>query len=116
MKQHDLLWLSGQSHGACNRRHAANSRCHKTNTLTWCHCTFIESTSINNEANTLSEKHDSCRLWVISRHMHCTSPCPLYPNNDRESRHPQTLMSALPPKADSAVQLRMSALGQKRTS
>src|SRR5215475_14664218 len=21
----------------------------------------------------------ACRLWAISRHLHCTSPCPLYP-------------------------------------
>src|SRR5262245_14421627 len=79
MKQHNLLRLSGQSDGACNRRHAANSRCHKTDTLTWCHCTFIESPSTNNEANTICEKHDSCPLWVKSRHLQCKRACPLYP-------------------------------------
>jgi hypothetical protein len=37
------------------------------------------------------------------------------PNSDRESGFPQTVKSALPPKADMALQLAMSALGQKRT-
>src|SRR5262249_61561111 len=40
-----------------------------------------------------------CLLWVKSRHFHCTSPCLLYPQ-----------------KQTYAVQLGMSALGQKRTS
>src|SRR5262245_44063969 len=37
------------------------------------------------------------------------------PNSDRESRHPQTVMSALPQKRTCAVQPGMSAMGQKRT-
>ena len=32
--------------------------------------------------------------------MQCKKACPLYPNSDRESGFPQTVMSALPPKAD----------------
>jgi len=43
---------------------------------------------------------DSCPLWVKSRHMRCNRACPLYPNSDGKSRHAQTVMSALPPKAD----------------
>jgi hypothetical protein len=38
------------------------------------------------------------------------------PNSNRESGFPQTVMSALPPKATCAVQTGMSALGQKWTS
>ena len=34
------------------------------------------------------------------------------PKSDRESRHPQTVMSALPPKADICSAQDMSALGQ----
>src|SRR5262249_20099640 len=41
----------------------------------------------------------ACPLWVKSRHLHCTSPCPLYPQ-----------------KRTYAMQLWMSAMGQKRTS
>src|SRR5262245_41648260 len=48
----------------------------------------------------IPEGIDRCPLWVKSRHVHCTRLCLLYPNSDRESRHPQTVMSALPPKAD----------------
>ena len=32
--------------------------------------------------------------------MQCKTACPLYPNSDRESGFPQTVMSALHPKAD----------------
>src|SRR5215472_19230649 len=39
-----------------------------------------------------------CPLWVISRHVHCKRPCPLYPR-----------------KRTCAVQLEMSALGHKQT-
>jgi hypothetical protein len=39
-----------------------------------------------------------CPLWVKSRHMQCKTACPLYPR-----------------KRTCAVQLTMSALGQKRT-
>src|SRR5262249_49285425 len=39
-----------------------------------------------------------CPLWVKSGHVHCTSPCPLYPRK-------RTLV----------LHKRMSALGQKRT-
>src|SRR5262245_59717806 len=41
----------------------------------------------------------SCPLWVISGHMQCKTACPLYPQ-----------------KRTCAVQLGMSALGQKQTS
>src|SRR5262245_14314611 len=40
-----------------------------------------------------------CPLWVTSRHMQCKTPCPVYPR-----------------ERTCAVQLGMSALGQKRTS
>src|SRR5262249_34573379 len=40
-----------------------------------------------------------CPLWVKSRHMQCKRSCPLYPQ-----------------KRTCALQLEMSALGQKRTS
>jgi hypothetical protein len=42
---------------------------------------------------------NKCPLWVISGHVHCKTSCPLYPR-----------------KRTCAVQLQMSALGQKRTS
>jgi hypothetical protein len=32
--------------------------------------------------------------------MRCNRRCPVAPNSDRESGHRQTVMSALPPKAD----------------
>src|SRR5215510_15996687 len=38
------------------------------------------------------------------------------PNSDHESRHRQTVMSALPLKADMCSARLMSAMGQKRTS
>jgi hypothetical protein len=41
---------------------------------------------------------NKCPLWVISGHVHCKTSCPLYPR-----------------KRTCAVQLQMSALGQKRT-
>jgi hypothetical protein len=41
-----------------------------------------------------------CPLWVKSRHMRRNKACPLYPNSDRESGLPHTVMSALPLKAD----------------
>ena len=44
-----------------------------------------------------------------------TSHVRFTPNSDRESVFPQKVMSALPPKWTCAVQLVMSALGQKRT-
>jgi hypothetical protein len=39
-------------------------------------------------------------LWVTSRHMRCTNPCPLYSDSDRENGFSQKVMSASPPKAD----------------
>src|SRR5262245_5376865 len=55
-----------------------------------------------------------CPLWVISGHLHCTSPCPLYPQERHRLRFWHVCfgpladkrgtvhngMSALPPKAD----------------
>src|SRR5215475_8191953 len=32
-----------------------------------------------NVENSIGEKNGGYPLWVISRHLHCTSPCPLYP-------------------------------------
>src|SRR5262245_38764258 len=40
------------------------------------------------------------RFGSKAKHMQRKRPCPIYPNSDRESGHPQTVMSALPPKAD----------------
>src|SRR5262249_41003516 len=48
---------------------------------------------------THSNGEKECPHWVISGHMQCTNPCPLYPR-----------------KRTCAVQLGMSAMGQKRTS
>jgi hypothetical protein len=45
------------------------------------------------------QRTSPCPLWVISRHVQCTNPCPLYSQ-----------------KQTCAVQLGMSAMGQKRTS
>src|SRR5262245_58662498 len=47
----------------------------------------------------LVERPGRCPLWVISGHLHCNRPCPLYP-------HKRTF----------AVQTPISAMGQKRTS
>src|SRR5262245_66694150 len=46
----------------------------------------------------LSQKARLCPLWVKSRHVQCTTPCPLCPR-----------------KRTCAAQYPMSALGQKRT-
>jgi hypothetical protein len=45
--------------------------------------------------------------------MRCNKACPLYPNNDRKSRHAQTVMSALPPKADMCSALAYVRFGPK---
>ena len=37
-----------------------------------------------------------CPLLVISRHLQCKQPCPLYPNSDRESGFPQSVMPLHP--------------------
>jgi len=42
---------------------------------------------------------DECHLrplWVRSRHVHCKSPCPLYPRKRHQSRHMEC-----PPRAKS---------------
>jgi hypothetical protein len=41
-----------------------------------------------------------CPLWVKSRHVQCKTHVRFTPNSDRESGFPQTVMSALPRKAD----------------
>jgi hypothetical protein len=41
-----------------------------------------------------------CPVWVKSRHISAKGNVRFAPNSDRESGFPQTLMSALPPKAD----------------
>src|SRR5262245_11664270 len=48
----------------------------------------------------------------------CTAPAHVRftPNCDRESRHPQTVMSALPPKADMCGALRHVCFGPKADS
>jgi hypothetical protein len=45
--------------------------------------------------NSYVKLFDQCPLWVISGHLHCNRPCPLYP-----------------PKATSDTFFRLSALGQ----
>ena len=42
---------------------------------------------------------DRC-LYGSKADVRCITSCPLSPNSDRESGHRQTVMSALPPKAD----------------
>jgi len=52
---------------------------------------------------TLRDLHQTpakCPLWVKSRHVRRKSDVRFAPNSDRESGFPQTVMSALPPKAD----------------
>jgi hypothetical protein len=51
-----------------------------------------------------------------SRRVRCTSSCPLYPENDRESGFPHKVMSALPPKADMCGALAYVCFGPMRTS
>src|SRR5262245_23923918 len=45
--------------------------------------------------------------------MQCSNACPLYPNIDRKSGLPQTVMSALPSKADTCGALRNVGYGPK---
>jgi hypothetical protein len=47
--------------------------------------------------------------------VHCTSPCPLYPELRRRKRIPANGCLLYPQKRTCAVQQLMSALGQKRT-
>src|SRR5262245_16751828 len=54
-----------------------------------------------------------CPLWVVSGHMQCKGHVRFPPNSDRESRHPQTVMSALPPKADMCSALAHVCFGPK---
>jgi hypothetical protein len=45
--------------------------------------------------------------------MQCKTPCPLYLDSDRKSGHWQTVMSALPPKADMCSALANVCFGPK---
>ena len=52
----------------------------------------------------------------VSAHLQCkNSAWPMSPSGQKQTRHDQMIMSALPPKADIAERDGMSALCQKRT-
>src|SRR5262245_2129715 len=83
--------------GCRRRRYRAGLRIH----VAACAFSTVDDLNLASEHTVRHSKIGyPCPLWVKSGHMRCKSYVRFTPNSDRESGHRQTVMSALPPRAD----------------